>query len=198
MINFGANTVSRIDIIIPIFYLPELYLTIKRCLDSIEKYYPDFNLTTIDDSEGYCPFKCKYKNDGNLGYVRTVNRGLALSEGDVIIIGNDDLEFEKGDLDRFRTIGDGIYSPRDTASGNLETFGSIWGMNRATFEKMGYLSDTFKHFCSDLEYFDRAIKKNVPVVKWHDIVVKHEESATYNKLDKRKLLKQDASRYIIS
>jgi len=179
-----------------VFYLPELYITIKKCLDSIKKYYPDYNLITVDDSIGECPFECTYKNENNLGYTATINRGLLLSKGDVIIICNDDVEIKEGDLDRFSTLQErGIFSPADSASGNLDSFGCIWGMTRETFKKLWYLDETFKHFYSDREYYKRAKKMGIPIIKWRDIVVKHHESATYNLLDKESLLEEDRRKY---
>jgi len=185
---------DRISICIPIFYKPELYTIIDRCLKSIKKYYPDFNLITLDDASLYFnPFSITIHNQKNLGFTASVNKLLkyAFKISDTVIIVNDDLEFKEGDLDRYRRLGNGIYSPRDTASGNLSTFGAIWGMNKKTYRKMGLLDNKYKHFCSDLDYYDKAIRLGVPIVKWTDICVLHHESATYKSENKTELLKRD-------
>jgi len=193
--------VGKAAIIVPIYYKLELYLIIQECLDSLKRYYPDFNLITIDDCspEPIPPdWLITWQNEKNLGYTKTINRGLkfAFKKADIVIIANDDLEFKKGDLDKFRKIKDiGIYFPRDSASGALDTFGSIWGMNKATFQKLGLLNEKYKHFFSDRDYYQRALKFKIPIIKWDDICITHHESATYNILNKKELFKEDLERY---
>jgi glycosyltransferase involved in cell wall biosynthesis len=194
----SGTTIPRIDVIIPLYFCDlSLYPVIRDCLGSLKEHYPELNVIVVDDcSPLEHDFSVTARNDTNLGYTATVNRGLSLSTGDVVIVANDDLLFKSGDLDRFRELkGLGIFSPSDSASGNLETFGCIWGMTQQTFKKMGLLDERFKHFYSDREYYERAKKLNVPVVKWKDIVIEHRESATYNKLDKDKLLGEDRRIY---
>lgn len=182
-------------IIIPLYYCDQsLYLTIDKCLKSLKKYW-DNGLCVIDDCSPLpLPphWPIMIRNDKNLGYVKTVNKGLMASTADIIIVANDDLEFEDGQIEKFLEIDNiGIYSPRDTASGNLETFGAIFGMDRETFNKMGLLNEKFKNYFSDRDYYEKAKKLDIPVIKWFDIVVKHNESSTFKLLDKDKLFKED-------
>jgi GT2 family glycosyltransferase len=133
------------------------------------------------------------QNEKNLGYTKTVNRGLefAFKTADTVIVANDDLEFRKGDLDKFRIIDDGIYYPSDSASGDSKCFGAIWGMNKRTYQRLGKLNENYKHFFSDRDYYQKAIKAGLPVVNWPEIIIKHHESATYNLINKKELLQED-------
>lgn len=178
---------KTIDIIIPIYYCDtSLFIPIETCLSTLKTCYPQINIIAIDDCS---PLDCSdhwnitETNVVNEGYVATVNKGLKLSTADIIIVANDDLTFHLGCLDRFFTLPDNVIaSPADSASGDLETFGAIFGFTRKTFETMGYLNDKFKNFYSDEDYYKRALEKGVQVIKWKDIVIDHQESATFKAL----------------
>jgi len=193
---------TKIACVVPLYYCSEsLYLIIDKFFESIKKYYPQIELITIDDfSPLTLPdrWPVKARNKQNRGYTYAVNHGLkiAFKQADIVIVANDDLEIQKGDLDRFLKIKDiGIYFPSDTASGALDTFGSIWGMNKTTFKIMGLLNTEYKHFCSDKLYYQKAVKKGVPIIHWRDICIKHHESATYNLVNKEQLLKEDLYKF---
>jgi GT2 family glycosyltransferase len=197
----GSNIppIKRAEIIIPIYYhRPELFLIIDKCLKTLDLYYPKLKRIIIDDGSPLPTdmWPITYRNKENLGFTKTINIGLALSKKPVIIIANDDIEFHPGCLDRFFELKDlGIYSPRDSASGGLKSFGAIWGMTRKTFRKLGYLDERFKHFYSDVDYLERAERLKVPVVKWDDILITHHESATYNLLPKELLMADDYKKF---
>lgn len=187
---------KRISCLIPLYFCSQdLYSVISRCFDSLHGY--DLDLVVVDD---YSPldhdFPVTFRNETNLGFTGTVNKGLELAMGDLIIVMNDDIEMTKECMERFAAMEDNtIYSPADTASSPDDRFGACWGMTRATYEKMGPLDERFKHFYSDREYYDRAKKLGVSIVKWHDIVLSHPESSTYKKVDKEKLLQEDNERF---
>jgi GT2 family glycosyltransferase len=189
----------RVNVIIPIYYCdPSLFLPIETCLSTLKTCYPSFKQILINDGsplEVPSYWDIAYENVVNLGYVQTVNRGLREADGDVLIIANDDLQFFPGCLDRFIDLEDNVIaSPADSASGDLDTFGCIFGMTRATFEKMGYLDERFKNYFADEEYYNRAKVLGVDVVKWKDIVIPHMESATFNLLNKEVLLEEDRAK----
>lgn len=174
-------------IVIPMYYLPELYLIIDKCLKSIKKHYPDWRLIVLDDcSPTYSPFHADIYNGVNKGFTASVN--TLLEEGfkysDVVIVCNDDIEIRKGDLDKFVNLPDGIYSPPDTASGDLDSFGCIWGINKTTYKKLGQLDERFRNYFSDQDYYQRAKKLGIPIVKWTSPLIQHHESSTFNLVDK--------------
>lgn len=195
---------KSVDIIVPVYLCsPSLYPVIERCLRSIEFYYPDFNLILIDDCSpmelpDHWKKKAKifHRNKTNLGFTATVNKGLDLSKSKVIILANDDLNFNMGDLDFYRELKDNIIAaPMDTASASNDRFGSIWGMTRNTYKKIGKLNEEYKHFYSDLDYYERAKKNDVKIKKYYEIVVEHMESATYSQLDKKSMYEIDYKKY---
>jgi GT2 family glycosyltransferase len=192
--NLGGK--RTISVVIPLYYCSHaLYSVISRCFDSLHGY--SLELVVIDDcSPLEHDFPTTFRNKTNLGFTGTVNKGLELATGDIIIVMNDDIEMTKECMERFANSEDNcIASPADTASSPDDRFGACWGMTRSTYEKMGKLDERFKHFYSDREYYDRAKKLGTEITKWHDIVLSHPESSTYNQVDKEKLLKEDSKRF---
>lgn len=174
-----------IQAVIPLYINhPSLYPIVTEFFESM-KLYPEIELIVIDDNSPLPhDFYVTHRNETNLGFTGSVNKGFSIFNGDVVLVLNDDLKIKKGDLDELISIKDkGIYFTRDTASGNLEQFGAIWAMTRETFEELGYLDETLPHYGSDREYYDRAIHKNIPVVLFSDTCVEHRESATYKHTD---------------
>lgn len=185
-----------ISIVIPIYYCdPSLFIPIETCLSTLHSCYPWFEVILVNDASPLdLPphWDITVENPVNMGYTYSVNRGLEAATGDILIVANDDLEFFLGSLDRFLTLADGVIaSPADTASGDMDGFGAIFGMTRATYETIGPLDERYRHFFSDTEYRERADKKGIGIIKWKDIVIPHRESATYKFVDKEALLAQD-------
>lgn len=190
-----------IDIVVPVYLNHlSLYPIIQRFFDSLKKHYPGLPIIAIDDASPLPlpeDWPITYRNIVNLGYTKTVNFGIRFSGADLVIVANDDLTFKPGDLDRYLGLPPNtIASPRDTASSPDDLFGSIWGARKDVFATVGLLDENLKHFYSDRDYYDRAKKAGVDVIKWEDIVVDHIESATYKNIDKEKLLQKDLETYL--
>jgi len=175
-----------LSIIIPIYFSRlELYQIIDRCIKSIQTNYPDIEIILIDDASPIdtSDWLITYRNKINKGYTASVNKGLKLATGDILIICNDDITVKKGDLDRFYAIRDGIYSPKTTDEGSGDLFGSLWGMNRKTFQKIGYLDEKYPHYFSDKAYYNKAKRLKISIIKWEDILVEHIGKATYKGME---------------
>ena len=186
-----------ISIVVPLYYLPELHYTIDKFFRSLDENYRDVPLIVfVDCSPSDHPFNISHKNEKNLGYVKSVNIGLKLSNTDIVIVMNDDLVIKKGDLDPFFEIGDGIYCPQDSCSSYWPHSGACFAMNRKTLKKMGYLNEEYKHFFADREYWLKADELGIPIVKLNKICIEHPGSATFNLLDKRKIYLEDEKVYI--
>jgi len=189
---------TKIDAVVPMYVNHKsMFPIIQRFFDSIKTNYPDINLIVIDDASPVPHgFKFDFKNYVNSGFTHTVNMGLIKTTAPIILVLNDDLVIKKGDLDRFYDVeGLGIWSPRDTASDNTDSFGAIWGMTRATYELLGNLNEKYRNYFSDKDYYNRAKKAGVPIHKWNDICVEHAESATFKNEDKERLYKEDQKKY---
>ena len=193
------SSTPHISIIIPLYFCsPTLYLPIAHCLAKVKLYYPEYELIVVDDASPLeLPgWPITSVNTSNLGFTATVNKGLSLATGDVLIVMNDDIILAEGQLDRFNDLkGLVIASPADTASSPDDKFGACWGMTRETYELLGPLNERYRNFFSDVEYYERAEAKDVKIIKWKDIVLSHPESSTFKLLDKETLLKEDQERY---
>lgn len=191
----STNTTQHISIVIPIFYLPELYLTIKKCLESVAKYYPDWLVITLDDgSPTKNPFPTTIQNETNLGYVKSINKLMeyAFRKADVVIVLNDDLEILPNSLDIFKNLKDmTIASVQDSSGTSDNMFGSNFGMTKKTYELLGGFDEKFKNYFADRDYYNTAIHEGVKVIKDFNYTLPHHESATFNKLDKKKLFNED-------
>lgn len=194
---------TELSIIIPVyFHKVELYPIIQRCLDSIKEHYPEAELILIDDGSPLdtSDWPITYKKPKSTGFTNTVNEGLHRATNDIIVVMNDDITLKAGDLDRFYEINAvGIYSPKTDDEGDGDKFGSIWGMNRETYERMGDLDEKFPHYFSDTEYYNKAKRLEIPITKWYDIIITHESGATYKELENREeLYEQDKERHDVS
>ena len=190
---------KTIQAVVPLYInSPSLYPIVTDFFESMEEHYPDIELIVIDDCSPLPhDFPVTHKNKKNLGFTGTVNKGLKLSTADVILVLNDDLKIAKGDLDRYYLLdGLGIWSPRDTASDDSDRFGAIWGLTRETLNRLGFMNDKYKNYFSDNDYYQRAKKLNIQVVKWRDICVEHRENATFKNEDKEKLFETDQKTFL--
>lgn len=195
---------SKVVIVVPLYINHEsLYPVVERFFDSLKENYLDVPLFVVDDASPLPhDFLCAVRSHDNHGFTHTVNTGLKVAfhqEADIVLVLNDDLVIQKGDLDRFFDLDPAkpvIASPRDTSSDDTDKWGAIWGITRAAYDLLGPMDERYKHFFSDVDYYDRAKEKGVEIIKWQDIVVEHPESATYKHTDKDKFLFADAETYM--
>lgn len=93
---------AKLDIIIPVYNLPEITI---NCLKSIRKYTKNYRIILIDNNsepENLKLIKSELKNhnhflisnDENLGFVKATNQGLATSTAPFVVLLNNDTEVE--------------------------------------------------------------------------------------------------------
>lgn len=187
---------SNLSIIVPLYInSPKLISVVEVFFTTLTATYPEAEVIVVDDcSPMDHPFAVAYRNDENLGFTQTVNRGLTLATRDILVIANDDLSFTAGDLDIFTVMDTeslGITVAQDSAGTADNTFGALWGMTRKTYELLGGLDSRCKHYFSDKLYYKKALDCCVPIIKDGSRVVFHVESATYNTIDKQALFETD-------
>lgn len=192
----------KVAITVPVYINhPSLYPVVERFFNSLKEYYWDIVLIAIDDNSPLPhDFPVSVRHEENEGFTSTANECLEWGFGlaDTVIVANDDLIIHEGDLDRFFDLDPTkpiIAAPMDTSASNDDRFGAIWGITRAAWNLLGPLNASYKHFYSDLDYLHRAKAKNVEIIKWHDIVIEHAESATYKNEDKQAMLETDLAEY---
>jgi GT2 family glycosyltransferase len=192
---------TSVSVVVPLYYCDKsLFLPIHNCLSALKRLYPDFKLVVIDDASPLeCPeyWPITSQNAQNSGFTATVNKGMSLAIGNTIVVLNDDITVKEGDLDWVRDLGgEVICSPMDTASSNDDRFGACWAITREAYTKLGPLNESYKHFWSDKDYYDRAKAAGIEVRKLNDVMLDHPESSTYKLVDKEKLLAEDTVRYL--
>lgn len=100
---------------------------------------------TVDSMHGYDELLLIW-ND-RMGYAKPINKGLKLAKGDYIIVMNDDLIFQAGDL-RLLCNPDAVTSP--VVNGREQGFwGCCFCMPRWVYEKTGGLDERYT-----ISYFD--------------------------------------------
>jgi GT2 family glycosyltransferase len=192
-------------IIIPVYATQELEPIILKSLASV-KNVTDRSICYVDDAS---PVQLDFqptggdivcRNRDNVGYTGAVNMGLKFAmttRYQVFVVMNDDIFLEDHQLDWVDACGEHmIISPKTIDEGSGDMFGSIWAVHRSVIETIGYLDERLKHYFSDTEYYHRAKKKGITIVKREDIVIDHLGGATYKtREDKNELYDHDQQAY---
>ncbi len=189
----------KTSLVIPVFSVTrEMLEMAKRCVSSLDGDRPD-EVIVVDDAS-WLAFERSEKvdkllrNDKNLGYVRTVNAGLKVAVGDVLIVGNSDLVFSEGwqraitrplathDICSLRLSDTGEEGTEDRLEEHGR-FNALFAMKRSTYEKLGPLDERYVHFCADNDYRRRAINAGLKMCVNHGFRMEHVGDATYGKID---------------
>lgn len=126
--------------------------------------------------------------DTPCGYARAVNMGLALADGEYLVITNNDLVLPPKWLETMlEDYEGGILSPLDDKWQNPEPkiyenahWFSLVLMDRKTFSKVGYLDESLPYRFHDQDYSIRVKKAGFPVRRTGKVIVKHINMATYD------------------
>lgn len=130
------------------------------------------------------------------GYAETVNKGLKIADGDILLISNNDIVFvdpnwlehitsplKDYDICSIRTSDSDGWVTEDRLEEGAK-FGSIWAMKRIVYETIGGLDESFgKGYAEDLDYRRRALNAGFKIVKNHNGLVEHHGKATFKKVD---------------
>ena len=218
---------KKCDIIIPVWN--QLEVT-RECVNSIEKHTdPAHRLIIIDNgsdedtSEYLKGLKGKIaaetiliRNDKNLGFVKAVNEGIAVSDSPYLCVMNNDTIATAGWLEEMIKVMEanpqiGILNPSSNTSGQypgeksiddyalgLKEFtgqiqelyacrGFCFLMRREVVEKVGLFDEIFDMgYFEETDYCTRAQKALFLVARAKGAYVYHKESATFKQLGKEK------------
>lgn len=198
-------------IIIPCYWYNERLIELtKKCLESLETTTKGEKLYTIVVDDGspisYRP-KCDrliVRNE-NGGYTKAVNTGLEETNDDIIIVGNNDLEFYDQHWLRglVQPLEDGndisCIMVSDSDGFTIEKryeydakFGSLFAMKREVYDKLGNFDEQFKGYFTDLDYRRRALNAGFKIVKNYGAFVHHIGKATYALIDEKDSQYQEA------
>lgn len=176
-------------------YIPDLSLVpiVTKCLETLKETTPaPYELILVDDGS---PIELPeltsahilIKKQTNSGFSNTVNLGLSVASGEVVVIANDDLEFIDGWLEamlsHFAKGADLVgLRPEDEPPGSPR-FGSIWAITRPALEQVGKLDERMSHYFSDRDYENRVKEAGLTIAKCQAITLPHVGKATYSVAD---------------
>ena len=193
---------NDVSLIIPVYTMDkELKKMTDKCVESAYKTAPGIEIIVVDDGS-----PIKYKNKygklirlkENRGYSFAVNRGLEVAEGDILVVGNNDLLFKENWLDKLLTVldegfdvatcwvGDQKDSPEfkiDKAIKEGGLIGSIFAMTNDVYEDIGGFDTRFRGYFSDRDFQERAEQQGYRVGMNHGLVIDHVSKATYKLVD---------------
>lgn len=193
---------EKISLIIPVYNMDSNLTTLtNKCVKSAHKTAPGIEIIVVDDGS-----PIKYKSDlakviplkDNRGYSYAVNAGLEASDGDILIVGNNDLFFRENWLDKLLAVldegfdvatcwvGDQKDSPEfkiDNAIKEGGLIGSIFAMTNDVYEDIGGFDTRFRGYFSDRDFQERAEQQGYRVGMNHGLVIDHVSKATYKLVD---------------
>lgn len=108
-----------------------------------------------------------------MGYAPSINRGLANSQGDFIVVMNDDVELMEGDLTML-CDEEAVTSPSYMGRTYPHIWGSCFCMPRWVYEKIGGMDERY-----DISYFDdddlifSLEREGIPMKAVPEVVFEH-------------------------
>lgn len=187
-------------LIIPVYTVnDELVKMTDKCLTSIVSTTPqDVELIIVDDGSPI-PYSCDFGRlitlEENCGYSQACNRALRAAQGDIIIIGNNDLVFHENWLTELLfplNVGFDIATcwSSDQRGIKLEDkiedrpfFGSLLALTREVYKELGGFDERFRGYFADTDYRRQAISHGFRIGKNCNMVIEHEAKATYSITD---------------
>lgn len=123
-------------------------------------------------------------NDG-IGYGAAVNRGLKLAKGDYLMIANDDIILDRGDI-RSLCEPDAVTCPQINNE-HKDFNGGLFCIPRAVYEKVGGFDEQFKiGYFEDDDYIMRLRANGIPMRCHYDVHIKHEHGGmTMHKMENK-------------
>lgn len=199
---------SKISLIIPCNWInQELVDMTIDCLNSINDTTDDQpeEIIIIDDGspiemkfEDNTDFKQKFttlRKEINGGYASAVNMGLYHAQGDILIIGNNDLTFSENwltELLKPLEMGYDIATCWTSDQDNIEIkdyieedakFGSLLAMRREVYDLVGPFDEQFRGYFTDTDYRRRVLNEGLTIGKTYNLCVDHKAKATYDLTD---------------
>lgn len=197
---------GKISLIIPCFWANEELLQMTlNCLNSLANTEEAIDeVIIIDDGspiqaefddEMYNKTFITLRKEKNGGYASAVNMGLFHAQGDILILGNNDLTFPTRwvtELLRPLRLGYDIATCWTSDQDDIEIedyiednakFGSLLAMRRDVYDLVGPFDEQFKGYFSDTDYRRRVLNEGLTIGKNHKLCVDHLAKATYKHTD---------------
>lgn len=171
----------RVSVIIPAYVLnQELAKETQRCIDSLKEDEPEEIVLIDNGSPFHTELPYTHRIETNAGYSGAVNLGLREATGDVLVVGNNDLQFPVGWLaetkEKFKKCHALAYRQSDQP--NVSRFASIWAISRSLLEDVGFLDEQFFTAFADTDYWRRTLNAGYEIPR-SDIIIGHTGSKTF-------------------
>lgn len=194
----------KYSLIIPCYWIsPELEFMTVTCLNSVNDSTNQIQKIVVNDgspSKGrISSLHVEYSDllnkridrQYNGGYAAAVNSGLEAAEGDIIIVGNNDLVFPRNWLRELVAVLDAGFDlatcwtsdqKQDLTDPDIK-FGSIFAMKREIYDTIGGFDEQFRGYFSDDDYRERIFQAGFTIGRNDSLVMRHQAKATYKITD---------------
>ena len=183
-----AGKAPRVSLIIPMFNQPEVT---ANCLASLSRHTPAgiYEIIVVDDASSP-PFATVdprvrvVRNDSNLGFGGSCNRGAAAAGGDLLLFLNNDTEALPGWLEPLVAVLTGrpevgIVAPKLVhPDGTLQHCGKVWGDLELPRSQPSHL-----YFCQPAELPQANRSREYALVTGACILVRREEFFSFGPFD---------------
>lgn len=183
---------SSVSLIVPAYIVDDSVWTLyERLIGSLRATTPReaFQFVVVENGSNRCTSGDIYIHKPSpIGYARAVNIGMALADGDYLVVANVDIEVGEGWLDKliaeYVAHGPGVMSPDDHGRTGVweESWYGLWMTDRATFTRVGYLDESLPYRFHDQAYSIEMVKRGFKVQRTGAVQVRHAESSTFNKM----------------
>lgn len=209
----GGGTRMKTSLVITSYHIDDYTVELTRkCLASLKYGRPD-EVILVDDCSpiqaGFDGVDNHIKRPVNGGFPKCANTGFKAATGDVIILSNNDIEYNPGWLEALLealengydvaslVMSDQTYVTKDEITEG-DRFGSLWAMKRKVYETIGGFDETFeKGTFEDLDFHQRVLKAGFRIGKNHKVVVEHVGRATMDKVYPDRIdFKEGKQRYL--
>lgn len=189
----------RVSLIITSYHLNQAMVDLTtRCLASLKVGRPD-EVIVVDDCspilvglEGVDQY---IRRETNGGFPECANTGFEAANGEIMILSNNDITYTPGWLDGILKpfelgydishilVSDADGTTTEDTITDDDYFGSLWGMTRNVYNKLGGFDERFKNGTfEDKDYFVRAKRAGFKIGKNHAAYVNHVGRATMDTL----------------
>jgi len=151
-----------ISVIIPYWEsTPEKKEVLKKCTKSLKGH--DEIIIVWNDRMGFAP---------------SINRGLANAQGDYLIVMNDDVELESGNLKEL-CVPDTVTSPLNGGRAYPHIWGSCFCIPRRIYNRIGGLDERYEtSYFDDDDLIFTLRGLNVPMETVSSVVFRHPKAGT--------------------
>lgn len=147
MSNGSKDREFSVSVVVPHVPGPEHDVRLKQAVDSLS---------------GYDELVVVTNQAATIGFTKAVNIGLSLAKCDYLMVVNNDIVWEKGNLSDL-CYPNAVTSPFVNGKGQ-EFWGCFFVIPRTVLEKVGLLDERFYLYCSDTDFVMRLREARIKCI----------------------------------